>query len=67
MNKTPTINSVLLQLEEAVHMLRLVAAEKRTCVEIREWLDRNYPDNEEIDSSRPIVTMLLKSKDEKTK
>lgn len=58
--------SLLLQLEEAVHMLKLVANEQRTCVEVREWLDRNYPDN--VDAhSKPIVAMLLKNKDEKTK
>jgi hypothetical protein len=62
-----TIQSLKLQLEEVVQMLRLVASEKRTCMEIREWLDRNYPDTEDTDNSRPIVTMLLKTKDEKTK
>lgn len=62
-----TIQSLKLQLEEAVQMLKLAASEKRTCMEIREWLDRNYPDTEDSDTSRPIVTMLLKSKDEKAK
>lgn len=60
------IQSLQIQLEEAVQMLRLAAAQKRTCVEIQEWLDINYPDSQDI-SNQPIVTMLLKSKDEKTK
>ena len=32
-----------LQLEEAIQMLRLVAKNQRTSVEIQEWLDMNYP------------------------
>lgn len=61
------IQSLKIQLEEAIQMLRLAAAQKRTCVEIQEWLDINYPDAHDIYNGQPIVTMLLKSKDEKTK
>jgi len=45
-----------LQLEEAVQMLRLVAKNQRTCLEIEEWLSQNYPDK---DNSREIVSALL--------
>jgi len=40
------------QLEEAVQMLRLVAENKRTCLEVHEWLEQNHPileDQEIID------------------
>lgn len=60
MRDTPT-QSLRLQLEEAIQMLRLVAAEQRTCVEIAEWLAINYPDGTEDDSGKPIVNLLLKS------
>jgi hypothetical protein len=35
-----------LQLEEAVQMLRLVARNDRTCLEIEEWLKQNHPDDQ---------------------
>ena len=60
MNGSKT-SSLKLQLEEAVQMLRLVANEERTCVEVREWLDQNYPDDSDPDS-QTIVNLLLKSK-----
>ena len=49
-----------LQLDEAVQMLRLVAQQDRTCVEVAEWSEQNYPENEEADSN-PIFDMLMKS------
>ena len=60
MNGSKT-TSLRLQLEEAIQMLRLVANEERTCVEVREWLDQNYPDDADADS-QSIVNLLLKSK-----
>lgn len=53
-------SSLKLQLEEAIQMLRLVANEERTCVEVREWLDQNYPDDADTES-QSIVNLLLKS------
>jgi hypothetical protein len=35
-----------LQLEEAVQMLRLVARNDRTCLEVEEWLKQNHPDDQ---------------------
>lgn len=59
MNK-PSVQSLKIQLEEAVQMLRLVAREERTCMEIAEWLDQNYPeDNDNEDNA--IVNLLMKS------
>ena len=46
-----------LQLEEAIQMLKLVAANKRTCIEVEEWLDNNFPESMEDDS---LVMDLLK-------
>lgn len=55
-----SVQSLKIQLEEAIQMLRLVAKEERTCVEIAEWLEQNYP--EDIDTnSKSIVNLLLKS------
>lgn len=54
------IQKLEIQLGEAIQMLRLVAAEERTCVEIREWLDRNYPFDEDEDS-KPVVDMLTRA------
>ena len=48
MYKTKVMNSsqtLQLQLEEAIQMLRLVAAGKRTCLEVEEWLNVNYSQN----------------------
>ena len=52
--------SLKIQLEEAVQMLRLVAQEKRTCVEVAEWLEQNYPEDIEPDD-KSIVNLLMKS------
>lgn len=35
-----------LQLEEAVQMLRLVASNDRTCLEVEEWLKQNHPEDQ---------------------
>lgn len=49
-----------IQLEEAIQMLRLVANEERTCVEIREWLEQNYPDTADTDSDG-ILNLIIKN------
>lgn len=59
MTTSPT-QTLKLQLEEAIQMLRLVANEERTCVEVREWLDLHYPEDSETDSKN-IVNLLMKS------
>jgi hypothetical protein len=35
-----------LRLEEAVQMLRLVAKNQRTCMEVEEWLSHNHPEDQ---------------------
>lgn len=52
--------SLKIQLEEAVQMLRLVANQERTCVEVAEWLEQNYPEETE-NNDKSIVKLLLKS------
>lgn len=61
--KNSSTRSLKLQLEEAVQMLRLVAQEERTCLEIAEWLEQNYPESDDTDdgSSKPIMDMLIRS------
>lgn len=49
-----------LQLDEAIQMLRLVAQQERTCLEVAEWLDQNHPENVESDTN-PIFDLLMKS------
>jgi hypothetical protein len=59
MYKSHQVNSLQqlqLQLEESIQMLRLVAAEKRTCLEVDEWLQINYPQNI---SDSDILSSLL--------
>lgn len=57
MTKTENqINALQLQLEDAIQMLRLVAANQRTCLEVEEWLNINYPENTEDNST---ISMLL--------
>jgi hypothetical protein len=64
MTKNDSIFSVQLQLEEAIQLLRLVAAGKRTCLEIEDWLEINYPlEISEIDT---INSLLLHAKKDKT-
>jgi hypothetical protein len=58
--KKSSSQSVRLQLEEAVQMLRLVALEERTCMEVAEWLEQNYPEIDDSDST-PILDLLIKS------
>ena len=50
------LSALQLQLDNAIQMLRLVAASKRTCVEIEEWLNINYPENTDDNS---VVSILL--------
>jgi hypothetical protein len=54
------IQSLKLQLEEALQMLRLVAAQERTCMEVQEWLDANHPEADDQRSSG-IMDLLSKS------
>lgn len=49
-----------LQLEEAIQMLQLVANEERTCVEVREWLEQNYPINSRKEE-KSIVDLIMRS------
>ncbi len=42
------------QLEEALQMLRLVSENKRTSVEVQEWLNQNYPEE-----PNEIVELLM--------
>lgn len=51
--------SLKIQLEEAVQMLRLVANQERTCVEVAEWLEQNYPDTDSDDNY--VINLLIKS------
>lgn len=57
---TSQIQILKMQLEEAVQMLRLVANQERTCVEVAEWLDLNYPEQSDT-NDQSIVNLLLKS------
>lgn len=43
------IQALELQLEEAIHLIRLAANNERTCLELEEWLIQNYPSSDEID------------------
>lgn len=52
------ISVLELQLEEALQMLRLVAKNQRTCLEVEEWLDQNHP---EPKTDAETVKMLMKS------
>ncbi len=54
------IQSLKLQLEEAIQMLRLVANQARTCMEVQEWLDSNHPESDDQRSSG-IVDLLMRS------
>lgn len=57
---TSPIQSLKIQLEEAIQMLRLVANQERTCVEVAEWLEQNYPEDNDS-NDKAIVNLLLKS------
>lgn len=46
-----------LRLEEAIQMLRLVAKNQRTCMEVEEWLAQNHPEDQGDNES---VLALLK-------
>lgn len=54
------IATLQLQLDEAVQMLRLVAANKRTCLEVEEWLANNFPESNEDNSA--LLDLLKSSK-----
>jgi hypothetical protein len=48
-----------LQLEEALQMLQLVAENKRTCLEVEEWLKINFA---EVNTDKDTLENLLSSK-----
>lgn len=53
MTKNTYINKIQaleLQLEEAVHVIKLASKNERTCLELEEWLIQNYPESDEIDA-----------------
>ena len=49
-----------LQLDEALQMLRLVAANKRTCLEVEEWLQLNF--SESTETSNTLSDLFNNSK-----
>jgi hypothetical protein len=51
------LSDIQLQLEEAVQMLRLVAKNYRTSVEVQEWLDINHPEHSEEDGLTEFLKM----------
>jgi len=54
------IQDLQLQLDEALQMIRLAANNKRTCLELQEWLDRNHPlEKKEFD----VIQTLISKKD----
>ena len=52
-----------LRLEEAIQMLRLVATNQRTCMEVEEWLLQNHP--EEQGDAETISALLTRYKKKK--
>lgn len=44
------IQALELQLEEAIHLIRLAAKNERTCLELEDWLIQNYPESDEIEA-----------------
>jgi hypothetical protein len=44
-----------LQLEEAIHMIRLAAKNERTCLELEEWLEQNHPESDDDDETINIL------------
>lgn len=56
------IHILELQLEEAIQMLRLVAQNKRTILEVEDWLKQNYSTNITVDfMNDDTINQLLKS------
>lgn len=58
--KKSSTQALKIQLEEAVQMLRLVANQERTCLEVAEWLEQNHPEDNESED-KTIVNLLMKS------
>ena len=52
-----------LRLEEAVQILRLVAKNQRTCMEVEEWLSQNHPEDQ--DDNETMLVLLNPSKKKK--
>ncbi len=63
-NNSNSLNALQLQLEEALQMLRLVAAGKRTSIEVREWLESNHSsyinENETIENFLQVSNRELR-------
>lgn len=52
-----------LQLEEALQMLKLVAQNKRTCLEVQEWLEQNHPENQgNMETLRDLMKIQTSAK-----
>lgn len=49
------IREIELLLEEAIEMLKLVAENKRTCLEVKEWLEQNHPECQ----NQELVNLLM--------
>ena len=63
MNKSRSVGKIQqleMQLEEAIQMLRLVAANKRTCLEVEEWLNQLHPEN--TNEEQTITALLSQAK-----
>lgn len=56
---TNKIQALELQLEDAIHMIRLASKNERTCLELEEWLNQNYPS---IDNDSETIELLLNLK-----
>jgi len=54
------IQQLEMQLDDAIHMLRLVAANKRTTVEVDEWLNLTYPDRCATDDATLAIFLNMK-------
>lgn len=59
------ILALQMQLEDALQMLRLVSKNKRTCLEVEEWLSINFPDFIDDDDQSTMYDLLKHSKKQK--
>ena len=56
------IQALELRLEESIRMIRLASLNQRTCLELEEWLNLNYPDLVEESNDDETIGMLLNLK-----
>lgn len=56
LTNTNKIQALELRLEDAIHMIRLASKNERTCLELEEWLNQNYPTSD--DDSETIALLL---------